>query len=72
MNLLPWGPHDEIFFVYRNVTPNTQFPYSAAAVPIYSEEETQSADAFIGDYVPIGVYTTQKQFLESDPSQLFE
>ena len=69
MNFLPWGPHDEILFVYRNITPNTQFPYSAAAVPVYSAEETQSADAFIGDYAPIGVYTTEKQFLESDPTQ---
>lgn len=72
MNFLPWGPHDEILFVYRNITPNAQFPYSAAAVPIYSDDETQPANTFIGEYAPIGVYTSTEQFLRSDPSQLFE
>jgi len=72
MNFLPWGPHDEILFVYRNITPNTQFPYSAAAVPIYSDEQTASAETFIGDYAPIGVYTSAEQFLKSDLTGLFE
>ncbi|MFL6246754.1 MAG: hypothetical protein ACJ74H_12060 [Thermoanaerobaculia bacterium] len=73
MNFLPWGPHDEILFVYRNITPNAQFPYSAAAVPIYSEEQTASAETFIGEYAPIGVYTTEEQFLQqTDPTALFE
>src|SRR6185369_10127863 len=69
MNFLPWGPHDEILFVYRNITPNAQFPYSAAAVPIYSDDETASAETFIGEYAPIGVYTTEEQFLrQPEPS----
>ena len=62
MNFLPWGPHDEILFVYRNITPNAQFPYSAAAVPIYSDEQTASAETFIGEYAPAGVYMTEEQF----------
>ncbi|HJQ39737.1 MAG TPA: hypothetical protein VKB93_21540 [Thermoanaerobaculia bacterium] len=72
MNFLPWGAHDEILFVYRNITPNAQFPYSAAAVPIYSADETAPAETFIGEYAPIGVYMTEKEFLKSDPSRLFE
>jgi len=69
MNFLPWGPHDEILFVYRNITPNAQFPYSAAAVPVYSEEQTASAETFIGEYAPIGVYMSEEEFLKSDPTQ---
>lgn len=72
MNFLPWGAHDEILFVYRNITPNTQFPYSAAAVPVYSNEQTASAETFIGDYAPIGVYMSEEEFLKSDPSRFFE
>jgi hypothetical protein len=73
MNFLPWGAHDEILFVYRNITPNAQFPYSAAAVPVYSADETAPAENFIGEYAPIGVYTTEEQFLgEPDPLALFE
>lgn len=72
MNFLPWELHDEILFVCRNITPNAQFPYSAAAVPIYSEEQTASAETFIGDYAPTGVYTTEEQFLrQRDPAALF-
>ena len=43
VNFLPWGPHQEIVFVYRNMVANPYFPYSAAAVPIYSATETRSA-----------------------------
>lgn len=64
LNFLPWGPHQKIVFVYRNIVPNEQFPYSAAAVPIYGDEETRPAETFIGDYAPIGVYGSEASFLE--------
>jgi hypothetical protein len=64
LNFLPWGPHQEIVFVYRNMVPNRYFPYSAAAVPIYGKDETRSAEQFIGDYAPIGIYCSEKRFLE--------
>jgi hypothetical protein len=62
LNFLPWGPHQKILFVYRNITPNRYFPYSAAAVPVYSDQETRSAEQFIGDYAPIGVYCPEEDF----------
>jgi hypothetical protein len=64
LNFLPWGPHQKIVFVYRNIIPNEQFHYSAANVPIYSDDETRPAEEFIGDYAPIGVYGSEESFLE--------
>jgi len=64
LNFLPWGAHQKIVFVYRNITPNRYFPYSAAAVPIYSEQETRSAEHFIGEYAPIGVIGSEEDFLD--------
>jgi hypothetical protein len=63
VNFLPWGPHQKILLVYRNIVPNRYFPYSAAAVPIYSDQETRSAAQFIGDYAPIGVFGSEEEFL---------
>ena len=63
LNFLPWGPHRKILFVYRNITPNRYFPYSAAAVPFYSDQETRSAEQFIGEYAPIGVVGSEEDFL---------
>jgi len=64
INFLPWGPHQKILLVYRNMFSNRYFPSSAAAVPLYSADETRSADQFIGDYAPIGIYGTEQRFLE--------
>ncbi len=63
-NFLPWGLHQKILFVYRNITSNRYFPYSAAAVPFYSDQETRSAEQFIGDYAPIGVYGSEADVLK--------
>lgn len=63
LNFLPWGAHQKIVFVYRNITPSPYFPYSAAAVPVYSEQETRSAEQFIGEYAPIGVVGSEDDFL---------
>jgi hypothetical protein len=64
LNFLPWGPHQEIAFVYRNMVPHRSFPYSAAVVPVYGEDETHSADYFIGEYAPIGIYCSEEDFLK--------
>jgi hypothetical protein len=64
LNFLPWGPHQKILFVYRNMFSNPYFPYSSAAVPIYGEDETRPADYFIGDYAPVGVYGSEESFLK--------
>lgn len=71
LNFLPWGPHQKILFVYRNITPNRYFPYSAATVPIYSDDETRSAEHFIGDYAPIGIYRTEEDFAKNPVMTLF-
>jgi hypothetical protein len=72
LNFLPWGPHQKILLVYRNITPNRYFPYSAAAVPIYSETDTRSAEQFIGDYAPIGVYGSQEDFSKTPIRRFFQ
>lgn len=69
LNFLPWGPHKKIVLGYRNMVPEPYFPYSAAAVPAFKTvegepPEAQSADHFIGDYAPIGVYCTEANFLK--------
>lgn len=72
VNFLPWGPHQKILFVFRNIVPNRYFPYSAAAVPIYSDQETRSAEHFIGDYAPIGVYVSEETFSQTEVGRLFQ
>lgn len=67
LNFLPWGLHEEIALVYRNVVPHPYFPYSAAAVPIFTPDkprEKQTAELFIGDYAPTGVYCSEAGFLK--------
>jgi hypothetical protein len=67
LNFLPWGLHEEILLGYRNMVPEPYFPYSAAAVPVFNPDEpreAQSAEHFIGDYAPIGVYCSEENFLK--------
>lgn len=67
LNFLPWGAHQEIVLVYRNMVTEPYFPYSAAAVPIFKPNEpreSQSAEIFIGEYAPIGVYCSESDFLK--------
>jgi hypothetical protein len=71
INFLPWGPHQKILFVYRNMFSNRYFPYSAAAVPLYSDQETRSAEEFIGDSAPIGVYSSDESLLKGSVASLF-
>jgi hypothetical protein len=52
--------------------PQPLFPYSAAAVPIYSETESRSAEQFIGDYAPIGVYVSEEDFANTPVRRFFQ
>lgn len=54
INFLPWGKHDGYAIVMRHLVPNVYFPWSAAQVPLYSDTQSQPAQAFIGDYAPQG------------------
>jgi hypothetical protein len=75
LNFLPWGAHQQIVLVYRQILP--AFPYSAKAVPIYDPKlprEEQAADTYfkkkfatepIGiPYAPSGKFCSEKNFLE--------
>jgi hypothetical protein len=47
------------------MVPHPYFPYSAAAVPIFTPDkprEKQAAELFIGDYAPTGVYCSEAGF----------
>ncbi len=77
-NFLPWGRHpdevaghervDSMTVVYRNLVANPAFPYSTSAVPQYDPgqpAEGQSAEHFMREYAPRGVYCGVEEFLDA-------
>ena len=74
LNFLPWGLHEKIVLMYRHILPKDpkEFQGSAANVPVFDLDkvtlrhprEEQSADKFIGDYAPQGVYCSELGFLK--------
>jgi hypothetical protein len=77
LNFLPWGAHEEILLVYRQILAN--FASSARAVPVFDPthyRETQSAycsfkmntDPALDldvDYAPVGAYYSETDFLDN-------
>jgi len=67
-NFLPWGDHDQVAVVYRHLVANPAFPYSTYAVPEYDPAlppEGQSAEPYMGEYAPRGIYCSVEEFLHA-------
>ncbi len=70
-NFLPWGTHEEVILVYRNLL-SQNFEYGAQIVPpldlTQPDLKSQSAEHLVKEYGPCGLlYTTVEDFLKNYP-----
>ena len=66
LNFVPTGVQRRVVIIYRQMLPVSSFKNSNEHVPAHVESKgiNDSADHFIGDYAPKGIYCSTKKFLK--------